>query len=117
MFLVRTDGHDVARPYFFDRSAPALVESASEGDDQRLPERMGMPVASRARLEADVRARRPRRLWRLEQRVDANGPGKMLGRCLLRRLRAAALDLHGYPRNTSTPRSWCELGASWWMGR
>jgi hypothetical protein len=82
VLLVGPDRDDVAWPNLFDRTAPPLVQAAAEGDDERLSEWMRMPVAPRAGLEADVRARRARGLGRLEQWVDANSAGEMLGRRL-----------------------------------
>jgi hypothetical protein len=55
MLLVRPDADDVARPDLLDRAAPTLVESAAEGDDQRLTERVRVPVAAGAWLEGHVR--------------------------------------------------------------
>src|SRR4051812_6859060 len=94
VLLVGADGDDVARPDLFDRFAPALVQPAAGGDDQRLPERMRVPVAAGAGLERDVRAAGARRRVRLKQRIDPNGAGEVLRRCLLRGLRAASFDLH-----------------------
>src|SRR5438067_975111 len=54
-----------------DRSAPALHPTAARRDDQRLAERMGVPVAAGARLESDGGAGHAPRLGRLEQRIDA----------------------------------------------
>src|SRR5208282_1729631 len=55
VLLVRPDGDDVTRTDLLDGSTPALVETAPEGDDERLPERVRVPVAPRARLEGHAR--------------------------------------------------------------
>ena len=65
------------------------------GDDQRLPERVRVPRRARARLERDARARHARRVWRLEQRVDADRAGEPVRRSFARRLRTDSLDFHG----------------------
>src|SRR5579862_4745639 len=61
---------DVARSYDSQRSAPALHEADAGSDDQRLPERVGMPVAAGAGLEGDAGTARARRGRCLEERVD-----------------------------------------------
>jgi hypothetical protein len=55
---------------------------------------MGMPRGAGARLERDVRATNTRRCGCLEQRVDANRAGEIVGGSFAGRLRAASLDLY-----------------------
>ena len=71
---------DVAGTDLLDRAAIALRPAAPRRDDQGLPQRMGMPGGTRARLERDAGADGAGRIGRLEQRVDAHGPGKPIGR-------------------------------------
>ncbi len=49
---------DIAGTNFFDRLALALHPAEAGRDDQRLPERMGMPGGTGARLEGDAAAGR-----------------------------------------------------------
>src|SRR5262249_6689959 len=65
----RTPDH-ITRPDFLLGLAPALRPAAPRGDDQRLPQRMGMPGGTRARFERHQRAESTGRPWRIEQRVD-----------------------------------------------
>src|SRR5215204_3281852 len=85
----------VAWADLLDRTAPALHPAATRRDDQRLAERMGVPIAARARLESDGGSRCTRRLARLEQWVDADRAGEPVGRSAVGRLHAVAFDLHG----------------------
>lgn len=94
VLLVRIHHDHVARTDLFDRTAPALVQPEAEGDDERLAERMRVPVASRARFEGNVRTICASRRVLLKQRIKADGPREMLGRRSLRGLRAASFDLH-----------------------
>src|SRR5256885_3024609 len=56
VLFARRAPHYVAVPDHFDRPAPALHATVTGGHDQRLAERMRVPVAARAGLEGDVRA-------------------------------------------------------------
>src|SRR5271156_461250 len=60
----------VAGPDFLFRFAPTLRPAASGGDDQRLPERMGMPRRARAGFERYQCAISTGRIGRVEQRFD-----------------------------------------------
>ena len=73
---------------------PGLDEPAPGGDDQDLPERMGVPGRPRAGLEGHEAAARPRRRLGLEQRFDPDRPGEMFGRRLARRPGAASDHVH-----------------------
>jgi hypothetical protein len=76
----------------------ALVPADARGDDQGLAQRVGVPGASRAGLKADQRAGRASRIAPGELPLDGDVAGEIVVRALLRRLRAAADDLH-----------WCSL--------
>ena len=65
-----------------------------DGDDQRLPERMGVPGRARAGLERDVGAVAPWPDPAPEQRIDADRSGELFRRPLAGGLRAVSLDFH-----------------------
>src|SRR5206468_994670 len=78
LFARRAPDH-IAGPDDLDRAAPALHEAAAGRDDERLAERMRVPITARAWLERYVGAARPRRAWRLEQLVDAYRAREIFG--------------------------------------
>ena len=84
----------VTLPDLLDGAALALHPAAAGGDDQRLPQRMRVPGGAGAGLERDARAADPRRVGRVEQRIDTHGAGEPVRRSFARRLRACALDDH-----------------------
>src|SRR6185312_2788560 len=73
---------DVAGPNFLDWSAPALHATDARGDDQRLPEGMGVPGGSGTRLERDLSSLGTSGFGRAEKRVDPDGSGEPVGRTL-----------------------------------
>lgn len=75
--------HDIPRPDVLDGAAPTLRSSGPGCDDQGLPERVGVPCRARAWFKRDARASSPRRLRRIEQRIDANCSCKPLCRTLV----------------------------------
>src|SRR5271166_3927250 len=79
LFAGRTPDY-IAGPDFFLGSTPTLRPAASGGHDQGLPQRMCMPRRARAGFERDTHAEPACRLGCLEQRVDADGAGEVLGR-------------------------------------
>src|SRR5438270_2482261 len=79
MLLARRKPDDVARPDFLDRPALALHPTEAGSDDERLPERMGVPGSARTGLEGNVSAGRARRFLRAKQHVDAYGAGEIFG--------------------------------------
>src|SRR5437016_10077114 len=79
LFARRAPDH-VAGPDDPDRAAPALHEAAARRDDERLTERMRVPITARAWLERYVGAARACRSGRLEERVNAHRAGEILGR-------------------------------------
>src|SRR2546422_9776135 len=79
LFARRAPDH-IAGPDDLDRAAPALHEAAAGRDDERLAERMRVPITARAWLERYVGAARPCRFGCLEKLVDAYRPGEILGR-------------------------------------
>src|SRR5881227_3284781 len=76
MLLVRRKPDHIARPDFFDRSAPTLRPSEAGRDDQRLTKWMCMPRSACTRLERDVCTTHTCRLWSFKQRINPHGPGK-----------------------------------------
>jgi hypothetical protein len=78
LFAGRTPD-DIAGPDFLFGFAPALRPAASGGDDQRLPQRMGMPRRARAGFERDQCAIRTRGIGRIEQGIDPYATGKIFG--------------------------------------
>src|SRR2546427_12487925 len=79
LFARRAPDH-IAGPDDLDRAAPALHEAAAGRDDERLTERMRVPITARAWLERYVGATRTCRAGRLEELVDADSAGEVLGR-------------------------------------
>src|SRR5438309_11358040 len=79
MLLARRAPDHIAGPDDLDRAAPALNEPAARGDNQRLTERMRVPIAARARLERHVGAARARRSGSLEKLVDAYRAREIFG--------------------------------------
>src|SRR6266581_2941864 len=77
-----------------DGAAPALHKTAAGCHDERLTQRMRVPIASRAWLERYVGAARARRFGRLEQLVNAYRAGEILGRSSRGGLRAVWFDVH-----------------------
>src|SRR5438270_168131 len=94
MPLIRRAPDHVARSNFHFWSALALYPPTTGRDDQRLPERMGMPCGTCAGLERDARATRACRFGRLEQGINAHRAGKILVRPFVGRLCAISFDLH-----------------------
>ena len=76
VLFTRCEPHDVAGSNFFNRAAVALHPAKPADNDQRLPQRMGMPGRACARFEGDIGPRYPRRVGTVEQRVDANDAGE-----------------------------------------
>src|SRR5271166_502118 len=61
-------------PDLLDWAAPALCPTAAERDDQGLTERMCMPRGTGAGRKGDAGALHKRRIRRLKQWIDSNGP-------------------------------------------
>src|SRR3954462_7330774 len=93
--------HDVTGPDLFYRSAPALRASETGSDDQRLPERMGVPRGARAGLERHGRAGRTRGRRSLKQRIDTDGAGEPFTRAISGCLRTSSFDVHETPQPLS----------------
>src|SRR2546425_116392 len=94
MLLARRAPNYVARPDLPDRAAPALHKTAAARHDERLTQRMRVPIAPRAWLQRYVGAARACRSGRLEQLVDAHRAGEILGRPSGGRLRTVSFDVH-----------------------
>src|SRR5882724_5278781 len=95
MLLTRREPDDIPWPDFLNRPAFALRPAAAGRNDESLPQRMRMPGGAGTRLERHTGTDHARRIGRLKQRIDADRAGKVVGRSLAGRLRAAAFDLHG----------------------
>src|SRR5438477_4641227 len=85
LFARRAPDH-VAGPDDLDRAAPALHEAAARRDDERLTERMRVPITARAWLDRYVGTARPCRSGCLEKLVDAYRPCDILSQPSRRRL-------------------------------
>ena len=94
-FSHRLEPDDVAGVDVLDRPAQTLDAAEAGGDDQHLPQGMGVPGGTSARLEGDGVAGRPGRRDDRIERIDADGAGEPVGRAFHRRTRAGAGDLHG----------------------
>src|SRR5262249_7574082 len=86
MFLAGRKPDHIARPDFFDRTAPTLRPADACSDDERLPERMGMPGGAGPRFESDAETGRARRLGCLKKRIEADGACEIIRRSLAGRL-------------------------------
>jgi len=80
MFFAWLEPDDVAGPDFLDRAAPPLGPAAAFHHDERLPERMRMPSRPCPRLERHADRGDPRGLRRVEEPLDADRAGEVLGR-------------------------------------
>src|SRR6266480_2287064 len=80
VLFARRTPDDVARPDDLDRATPALHEAAAGRHDQRLAQRVRVPIAARTGLERDVSAARARRSRRLEKRINAYRASEVFGR-------------------------------------
>src|SRR5882762_2279282 len=98
MLFARRAPDDIAGTDNLDRPAPALHEAAAGRDDERLTERMRVPITARAWLERYVGAARPCRSGCLEKLVDPYRAGEILGRPPGRGLRTVSFDVHLQPR-------------------
>src|SRR6267143_1977610 len=87
---------DVARSNDLDRAAPTLHAPTARRNNQRLAKGVGVPVASRARLECHVCAACARGRRRLEKLVDAYRTGEIFRGPVRRRLRTVSLQIHDY---------------------
>jgi len=94
VLLVRLDADDITGSNLLDRPAPSLVKPAAELDDQRLSERVRVPVAARARLEGHIRAASAPGRARLEQRIDLDVPREVLCRALGRWSCTVSAEFH-----------------------
>src|SRR3569623_838518 len=94
MLLTRRTPDHVAWPNFLFRAALALYPPAPDGDNQGLPERMGMPGRPGAGLERDARAHRARRVGGLNQRVDTYGAGEVFRGPFAGGVGTTAFDVH-----------------------
>src|SRR5207237_4555403 len=81
-------------PNFLDRASPALCHAAAGCHDQGLAQRMSVPCCPSAGLERDAGADRACRSIGLEQGINMDSAGKILGRSFAGRLRAISFDVH-----------------------
>src|SRR5436189_1664081 len=94
MLLACRARDNITRSNDLDRPAPALHKTAAGRHDERLTQRMRVPIAPRAGLERYVGAARASGTGRLEKRVDAYGAGEIFGRSSRGGLRAVWFDVH-----------------------
>jgi hypothetical protein len=87
----RTPDH-VPGPDFLFGLSPALRPAASAGDEQRLPERMGMLLGARTGLERHQCAVSAGGIGRVEQGIDPYATGEIPGRSLAGRPWSASFD-------------------------
>src|SRR5579859_554792 len=69
-----------------NRTSPALGAATARRHDQGLAQGVSMPCGPSARLECDTGADRAGGIGRLEEGVNADRAGKILGRSFARRL-------------------------------
>src|SRR5438067_1803703 len=81
---------------FLHLPAVALHPAASAGDDQGLPERVGVPSGACSRLEGHARATDPCRVRPVKQRVNTHRAGEPVCRSLGGRLSTASCNLHSF---------------------
>lgn len=89
---VRRDAHHVAFADGLDRSTLALHPSRARSDDQRLPERVGVPVGTSPGHEADLARRGPVGARRREAHLQPHLPREVGRRCCDDRTRPAPRD-------------------------
>lgn len=85
---VRRNPDSVARSDLLSRAAFLLHVSGACGDDQHLPQRVGVPSCACAGLEGHCAAADARRRFTFEQAINAHRAGKVLRRALDLGLRA-----------------------------
>src|SRR2546426_6984289 len=94
MLFARRARDHIAGPDDLDRAAPALHEATAGRDNERLTERMRVPITAGAGLERYVGAARTCRSGRLEKLVDTYRAGEILGRPSGGGLRTVSFDVH-----------------------
>src|SRR4051812_37409289 len=95
MFLAGLEPNHISRTDLFDRSSFVLHPAEAEGDNQRLAERMRVPGGAGAGLEGDGCAGYSRRRGHRDEWIDPYCAGEPVRGSFVRRLRSAALNLHG----------------------
>src|SRR4051794_24160257 len=70
VLLARREPDHVSRTDFFDGAAFTLSPAETGRHDQRLPQRVRVPCSPGTWFEGDARATHPRRIRRLEQRIN-----------------------------------------------
>src|SRR6266567_2172924 len=79
MFLLRWEPNHVPRTNVLDGATPALDPARACRHNQRLAQRVGVPGGPSARLEGDTGAAHACRIRCLEEGVNADRAGKILG--------------------------------------
>src|SRR5947209_361574 len=79
MFLPRRKPDHVTWPNLLNRPTPALDPATARCHNQGLTQRVGVPCCPSARLEGDTGPGHACRIGCLEQRVNADRAGKILG--------------------------------------
>lgn len=80
VLVARRAPYDVACTDLYFRFALALRPTATCRDDQRLPQRMGVPCGARTRLERNSGRRRACRWRRAIEWINADSPDEILFR-------------------------------------
>ena len=94
VLLVRREPDHITRPDLLNGSAFMLSPAAACRDNERLPQRMGVPCSPRTGLKRDTGALNQCGIGRLEQRIDPNGASKPIRRPFTGSLRANSFDIH-----------------------
>lgn len=94
MFLAGREPDDVAGMDGLDGAAPALGEAGAGGDDERLAEGVGVPGGAGAGLKGDARALAAGGCRGLEEGIDPDAAGEVVGRAFGRGAGTVSLNIH-----------------------
>ena len=86
VFLARSNPDHVPRVDFLDRTIPVLHTTAASSNDQGLAQGMSMPGSPSSWLKGDISAEHAGRCGRIEQGVNTDSAGKILGCSIAGRL-------------------------------
>jgi hypothetical protein len=107
VLLAGRDPHRIAGADLLHRFALALHPADAGDDVERLPQRMGVPIGTRAGLEADAQRHQPRRRLGGDDRVLPHRADKILCRRAAGRPRAVRKNLHRLLPDTARSASRC----------
>src|ERR1700730_784840 len=97
MFLARRNPHYIARPDLAHGFALSLNPADAGDNEQRLAERMRMPIGPRARLEGDAIRNNSGRRRGGNDRILPDRAGEVFFGRPACRPRAGEMDIHGVP--------------------